>query len=158
MKFIEKNWFVVLLFLLVLGGLLWFLFKKKKTVVSTTEAAKPTVSNVVAPVSAAPIGAIATQSAISTPAIATGKPIVLMFAWPSDPTSDKSLLIQCRLSDITEFSVGDYVTLPGSKLYPGKYKVWYEYLGTNPSVGSVRNLYLETKFISNEPGVTIAKA
>ena len=159
MKFIERNWFVLLAFLMVLGGLIYLFFKNKSATTSTT------VATGVPAATAVPAGAISAVSAAPIPTksatiigMSTGKPIVLMFAWPSDPTSEKSLLVQCRLADITEFSVGDYVTLPGSKYYPGRYKVWYDYTGNNPAVGAVRNLYLETKFITNETGDTIAKA
>lgn len=151
MKFIEKNWFIVLAFLLAIGGIVWYYFRTKSTAI---------VAAVSTPVAITPVSAVVpvpTKSAVFIQ-MPTGKPIVLMFAWPSDPTSAKSLLIQCRESDITEFSVGDYVTLPGSKLYPGRYKIWYDYSGNNPAVGAVRNLYLETKFIINETGTTIAKA
>jgi len=151
MKFIERNWFIVLAFLLAIGGLVWYYFRTKSTAivaaVSTPGAINPAAAvSVPVPTKSASIGIVA------------GKPIVLMFAWPSDPTSAKSLLIQCRESDITDFSVGDYVTLVGSKQYPGRYKIWYDYSGNNPAVGAVRNLYLETKFIINETGTTIAKA
>lgn len=161
MKFIEKNWFIVLAFLLAIGGLVWLLLPHKSTAIVAAVSTPVAIT----PVAITPVAAVTPVSAVvpgptksASIGIVPGKPIVLMFAWPSDPTSPKSLLIQCRESDITGFSVGDYVTLVGSKLYPGRYKIWYDYSGNNPAVGSVRNLYLETKFIINETGTTIAKA
>jgi len=156
MNFIEKNWLIVLAFLMTIGGLIYLLFKNKAVSTSQVANAASTpaiVSNAV--VSASTDNTTKSASLFGTQ---TGKPVILLFAWPSDPTSAKSLLVQCRATDVVGFSVGDSVTLPGSNIYPGKYKIWYDYSGTNPAIGPVRNLYLETKFISNEPGVSIAKA
>lgn len=149
MNFIEKYWPGLFLLLLGLCGLGYFLYGKKSITADLTSSTDVHSLGLIP----SPVSPNFAKTAILNNGT-MGKPIVVMYARPSDPKGDNSLIVQMKTNDSTDFKVGDSVQLSGSLHYPGTYKIWADYNGSNPAVGTVRELYLETKFISNEAGIT----